>query len=223
MFEQCAASTWTLHAELRCGACSLGLCAEIIQSWGINAHREKNRRTQVPRAHTCGHSSPYKNPHCDACTKFKRNTHGQIYYDIKSTYLSFWCFLFFLLLRRTIKETRLHVVNVSDRTEENNLEPEWAGSVNINFVPAADSSGLARPDQRKKKNYPKLLSSIARSSPSEIQEWRKSFWIASSRRIDVAQLSFFFDRIKIPRWTWGVRYPPSALWLFACFPLSLPC
>lgn len=133
-------------------------------------------------------------------------------------------FPFFLLLRRTIKETRLHVVNVSDRIEENNLEPEWAGSVNINFVPAADSSGLARPDQRKKKkNYPKLLSSIARSSPSEIQEWRKSFWIASSRRIDVAQLSFFFDRIKIPRWTWGVRYPPSALWLFACFPLSLPC
>ena len=42
----------SLHAELQCGACSLWLRARIIQSWGISAHWEENRRTQVPPVRT---------------------------------------------------------------------------------------------------------------------------------------------------------------------------
>lgn len=39
----------------------------------------------------------------------------------------------------------LHVVSVGARVEENYAEPDFTDSVNINFVPAADSAGEARP------------------------------------------------------------------------------
>lgn len=39
----------------------------------------------------------------------------------------------------------LHVVSVGARVEENYAEPDFTDSVNINFVPAADSAGEAPP------------------------------------------------------------------------------
>lgn len=39
----------------------------------------------------------------------------------------------------------LHVVSVGARVEENYAEPDFTDSVNINFVPAADSAVEARP------------------------------------------------------------------------------
>lgn len=103
MIGQHVSRSYTLHAELVCVACSLGLCAEIIQSWGINAHWEENRRTKVS---PCARMWSYKKKQKNNNTVILEVQTKQIYYDIKLTYLSFWCFLF---LCWTIK-TRLHVV-----------------------------------------------------------------------------------------------------------------
>lgn len=74
----------------------------------------------------------------------------------------------------------LHVVSVGARVEENYAEPDFTDSVNINFVPAADSAVEARLIKTGG-NYPKVLFFIARLSPRETQERRKAFWIASSQ------------------------------------------
>lgn len=123
----------TLRAELQSGACSLRLCAEIIQSWGIIAHWEKNRRTEIP---PCAHMWPFKPVRNQTLffLNFKRT-----WTDLSSNKFDLPLILVFSWFSTLVIRTRLHVVHVGDRLEENNVEPGWADSLNIKFVPAADS------------------------------------------------------------------------------------
>lgn len=107
------------------------LCAAIIQSWGINAHREENRRTQAPCAHTCGRSSPVQKTTTWCFPRqVQLNMHGCIVWKENNNNLPL--ILMFSSFMRGRLETRLHVVTVGDRIEENKaLEPEYTLALSI--------------------------------------------------------------------------------------------
>lgn len=142
-------------------------------------------------------------PHCDL-----HKVHVRIFtYNVKSTYLSFWCFLY---LCRTTK-TRLHVVTVCDLTDENKaLKSDYTDSVNMNSSRLQTTLVKARAKTRRKKKLSETLL-LYRSVNSERNKRVKEVAldciviVSAHWRIDLAQL--FFDRI-VPRWTSGVRTPP---------------
>lgn len=95
-----------------CWACSFWLRARIIQSGGISAHWEENRRTQVPpvRTHVVVQIPPNS---AILQTKFKH-----IYCDINKINLPL--ILMFSLWRLDEKKLGYMWFNVGDRMKENN-------------------------------------------------------------------------------------------------------